>query len=68
MILGFIIIYPVNIFKIFSSTLRENGPCRFKLITSSKIFAYIYEVFSIAPRSSMYRIMREERQFPKIEH
>ena len=36
-ILRFIIIYPLNIFL---STLRENCSCRFKLITSSKIFVY----------------------------
>ena len=53
--------------KIFLSTSRENGPCRFKLITSSKIFVYIYEVFSIALRSCLYCTI-EEHQFPKRKH
>ena len=40
MILAFIIVYPVNIsLKNFFSTLRENGPCRFKLISSSKRYS-----------------------------
>ena len=52
--------YFINTF--FLSTLRENGPCRLKLITSSKIFLYIYEVFSIAPRSCLYRLI--ERKAP----
>ena len=35
MILVFIIIYPLTIsLTFFFSTLRENGPCRFKLMTS----------------------------------
>ena len=46
----------------YLSTLRENGSCRFKLITGSKTFVYIYEVLSIAPRSSLYRII--ERRAP----
>ena len=45
-------IYAISIsygIKNFLSTLKENGPCRFGLITSLKIFVYIYEVLSIAP-------------------
>ena len=58
MISAFIIIYPLNIsLMFFLSTLRENGPCRFKLIISSKTLLYIYEVFSIAPRFFLYRII-----------
>ena len=47
------------------SALRENGPSRFKLITSSKIFVYIYEVFSIAPRCCLYRKIERTAKFPK---
>ena len=53
-ILAFIIIYPINIsLKIFLITLRENSSCKFKFISSSKIFLFIYEVLSIAPRSCL---------------
>ena len=41
----------------FLSTLREDGPCRLKLITCSKIFVHIYEVLGIAPISCLYCII-----------
>ena len=44
MILGFIIIYPLHILLSFLSTLRENGPCMFKVITSINICVYLWGI------------------------
>ena len=61
--IGFYLIYPLNISKkIFLSKSRKNDPSRFQLITNSKIFLCIYEVFSIAPRFCLYCII--ERRAP----
>ena len=50
--------------KIFLSTLRKNVLCRFKLITSSKIFLHIYQAFSIAPRSCLHCIIERRAPIP----